>query len=266
MTMTGDCSSLENKEVDCFNVDVLSAKIAVFYLSDQDKGLILLKRTTDKTNSEIVAYVDGLIKNIPESFILKALEDYKDAEVFDGITLENITSNTPVASSDWYHRYAWFPVPFGVIVNGFNATFNNILIQNGLAKIKFKSEYDWNNTVIGTKWGIYDIVINGDEIAFNTAWSPLSESAMLHLAQHVKNLTGFNTTSIIFAEQGSGFSGIAVIEYNKEHGFSREEYVVNDLYISYVEGDDEDGEGDYEIDDSSIPEYLKPIIPYGFGG
>ncbi|ELP5729218.1 DUF1281 domain-containing protein [Vibrio vulnificus] len=99
------------------------------------------------------------------------------------------------------------PIPVSVIVNGFNGELLDAL-----------SGYNWNCSVLNTKWTKVDVMLNKDgNYVFSTAWSPALSLIEL-LPSYVLGCLGMSESdegafdmvrcNLFYFEEGCGFQGI----------------------------------------------------------
>lgn len=218
---------------------VARASAVMLALGHADEVKPILKETDYEKAAE---RVDELWSSLgygssdKKSDVVRAIESLRDAEVFyESISSMCKQSSLPsdkwaegvyaslvekpfserVAEVDWEHHWHYMPEPIGVLVNGYNATYNRVAEQSGLTEINYPSGYDWCVHVLGTKWGIYDLAFLGDALAFNTAWSPLGDEAMLRFIRHLeRTFKGVKVTEHHFAEAGACYCGSGYIKRN----------------------------------------------------
>ena len=109
--------------------------------------------------------------------------------------------------------------------------------------------YDWSIENWGTKWNSEDVLIDGDEIQFLTAWSPC-DPVIAALAMMFPAMRFVYT----FEESGMGFCGERIYENGKLIFLYDGDYKENPLY----EEDDECA-NEYVLSDP-----MFPIMSFGF--
>lgn len=279
--ISGDVPS----EVKIFDESVVAFKLAFLILNEPKNSEYLGFLNETISNKDVVLkIINDFDLKISDEFMVGVLMKYsKDLpEVFrfsdfykdnyfnedDTINLEKLKEKIKDSSWDhlksvsFFHTDVWRPMKLLYAVAGFNNTF----IKSGIVKdfnlygLSFLSGYDASVDYYGTKWGIYNTSYENGVLYYETAWSPLNDESLISLVNYVKEKTGMIAYEHIYAEQGMGFCGnntFLVVEDSLEFEVCQED----DFSLSYIE---ESGEVDFE--DSVMPEYLREMENYSFGG
>jgi hypothetical protein len=238
-------------------------------ISDKDIVLKIINDFDLKISDEfMVGVLMKYSKDLPEVF---RFSDFYGNNYFneDGtINLEKLKEKIKDSSWDhlksvgFFYTDAWRPMKLLYAVAGFNNTF----IRSGIVKdfnlygLSFLSGYDASVNYYGTKWGIYNTSYENGVLYYETAWSPLNDESLIALVNYVKEKTGMIAYEHIYAEQGIGFCGnnIFLVENGSlEFNIRREDEF--SLFYS-------DGDCYFNIENSEMPEYLREMENYSFGG
>lgn len=279
------------------DVDHLAKKVAVlFYLGKHQPEWL-----TCRNYSSIVEDVEKAYGQLSEQEVLKALNAVATERVelfqkresgrYYNLPPEEMASQlkNPVGTIevDWYNNLTFFPEPINVIINGYNGFWNELAKEKperNIPKLECKSGYDWFVREMGTKWGVYDLYRGDvDTISFNTAWSPLSESAAAAFFEHAASVLGSKPYAHYFAEAGCGYWGWTEFSFTDEGKVEWLQISVEDFPLYFVyEGDSDEVRKAKEMgyvpsenelleywwvpEGYEIPDELLDLSHYGFGG
>ena len=291
ITFTGDVSLLEDQTSPQFDLAALSLKLGVLMLHSEQEWSKYLDVTDYSTIvKDIDKGVEALDKEYAKSILVKMRELGVEA-VGESWTkplieenLNQLNNPTAIVELPWYSTSLIMPPPIGVLLNGFNGSFYKSTKLESLANVE--TEYQWNNSNVGTKWGVYNPLYEYDQIAYNTAWGTLSDAAVIGLVQKVHELIGEEPLMFYCAEQGCGFCGEGVFSVDsdsKDWSLSARYEDMDICWVNEDDEDDEDGEEDikkllakgykrcdcsdsYYSPDGYLPNSLKVLEYYGWGG
>ena len=241
LTLSSDATELNERKAKVVDVNKLALMLAVLTLLDKD-SVNLYTSSDYKTIAEVVE--EWLFKKqlADKVLAIASLRASYPKLLLSKADLEMILYRPEVGMKevDWYDNLVWANIPIGCYVitmlssEGFSGLMKKVhgISMNPLVL----NLYEWKTQYLGSKTGVYDLVVDENRVHFCTAWSPLNENALLSFIMLVEKNAVARFEKFVYRDMRAGFWGEAKMKFGVAGEQNLRLYHHRDTSIAFLPG------------------------------